>query len=261
MALSEVINAVWDPIKTPAAAAAGVLGLHLWQRYLNRLAVFRWSVSYSRLAVAGATPEIGRIEVTWDDTPVTNLQFCYIELENQSGRDFTNVEVKLIFSDRTSFLGDGSVQGTAQFLPYTEHFQQRVQRLLAIPEADRPEAELNTLLSRREYTIPVFNRGSRFGISVVVHPPSLATPSLEVYCEHPGVRLVHSPERQMFLGVVQSHAAWVGLVTALAIWLAVGMASDSALVVSTVAFIVGSVGSAIGAGLIHLKRFIARTIG
>lgn len=148
MAWSDFVNAVWDPVKTSVGLAAGGLAAHLWQRYLNRLAPFRWSVSYGQIAVAGATPEIGRIDVLWNDTPVTNLQFCYIELENESGRDFTDVEVKFLFNDGTTFLGQGSLQGTAQFWPRTAHFQQRIEQLLATPENQRPQAELDMLMGR-----------------------------------------------------------------------------------------------------------------
>jgi hypothetical protein len=217
---------------------------------------------YTHLAVAGATPEFGRVEVTWNGNPVTNLQFCNIEFENESGRDFTDVEVKFWFNDGTQIHGQGALQQTAQVFPYTASFQNRIDAAFAPPPAPPPPAnEINQLLSRRESKIPVLNRGGRFLMTFVVHPGGNAHPVLEVYCDHPGVRLVHRTQRQMFLGVVQTHAAWVGLVAALVIWLAVGMVNNSVLFVSTIAFLVGAVGTAIGAGLIHLKRIIGRTIG
>lgn len=135
--LSNLGNTLWDPIKTPTALAAGALLTQLWRRFLNRLAVFRWSVWHSPLATAGTDPTIGKVDVLWNDTPVHNLQFCNIEFENESGRDFTEVLVKFWYTDGTSILGQGSLQGTAQFFPYAPHFKERVETLLAMPPADQ----------------------------------------------------------------------------------------------------------------------------
>jgi hypothetical protein len=242
--------------------ALGALASQLWVRYLNRLAAFRWSAWHNRIAIAGEHPNIGRIDVLWNGGPVQGIQFCNVEFENESSRDFTNVEVKLFFNDGTQFLGEGSVFGTEQFLAWTPHYDSQVQALIAVPEAERPAGRIDYLLSRREYLIPVFNRGTKLFMTFVVHPPRNQTPYVQVACEHQGVRLYQSATgRPMLFGVVQAHASWVGLAAGLLLVAAVSRALDMVWVATLVAFVVGAFASLIGVALIRFRRWVVRTIG
>lgn len=266
MALSDVVNAVWDPLKYLGAIVVGGFGRYFWERYDKRLAPFRWSVSYNHVAIAGADPAFGTIEVRWNNTPVTNLQFCNIEFENESGRDFQDVEVKFWFQDGTRIHGLGTLQNTAQEFPYTASFQRRLDAVFAAAAAAHgarpavPDLEINQLFGRREYRIPVFNRGAQFAITFLVHPGGAGQPNLEVYCDHPGVRLLHRAQRPMYLGVPQAQAGWVGLVTAIFLSFGVAQLSDKTAVVAAAAFLFAAFAAEIGAGLIHLKRRISRAI-
>lgn len=154
MDFTELVRRLWDPVSTPVLLAAGGLAAHLWQRYLKRLAVFRWSAWHSRLAIAGTDPNIGRIDVLWNDNPVQNLLFCNIEVENESSQDFTNVEVKLWYSDGTTFLGQGSLYGTTQFLPWATRYGAMVNTLLTTPPEQHAADDVHYVLTHREYTIP-----------------------------------------------------------------------------------------------------------
>jgi len=261
MDFSSFWASIWDPIKTPLATAAGIVGSQLWKRYLNRMAVFRWSASHQPVATSSVSRTFGRIEVSWNGDQVRAIQLCEIELENESSRDFSNVEVKFAYADGTKFLGEGSQRGTNQILPFTARYQTELARLQAIPAADRDQDEIDRFLALREYVIPVFNRGSRIVFTFAVLHVSDQTPQVTVGCDHLGVRLVHRPERPMTFGVVQLHAVWVGLAVAVLASVAVYAMTANTAIVATAAFILAAFGQLIGAGVIHLKRRIVRAIG
>lgn len=273
MALSDVLNAVGEPVKYLGAIVVGGFGRYFWERYDKRLAPVRWSVSYNHVAIARADPAFGNIEVRWNGNPVTNLQFCNIEIENESNKDFQDPEVKFWFQDGTRIHGQGTLQNTAQEFPYTASFQRRLDAVFAaaaavaapvpagaLPSAPPDPAEINLLLGRREYRIPVLNRGTRFALTFLVHPGGAGQPNLEVYCDHPGVRLLHRAQRPMYRGVVQEQAAWIGLVAAIFLSFGVAQLTDKTAVVATAAFLLAAFAADIGAGLIHLKRGISRAI-
>jgi hypothetical protein len=260
MDITAFLKDLWNPT-TPLLLGVGAVATRLWQRYLARLAAFRWSAWHNRLAVAGHDPNVGKVEVLWNGNSVSNLQVCVVEFENESSRDFTDVEVKFSYADGTDFLGDGSVYGLTQFVPYAPRFGAQVQTLLDTPVEDRPVADLDFVRTNRQYTIPVLNRGTKFRLTFVVHPPTLE-PVIHVSCDHKGVRLYQRSEsRPTFLGVVQAHASLIGLaagvfaVAALSYWI------HRPWIVTSAAFLFGALAQLVGAGLVHLKRLIVRTVG
>ena len=117
MALWAALQRLWDPVSTPISLALGAIASQLWRRYLNRMAAFRSSACHNRLATSASYPQLGNVVVLWNDQPVQNLQFCNIELQNESSRDFTNVEIKFWYSGGTEILGDRYLTGTSQVLP------------------------------------------------------------------------------------------------------------------------------------------------
>jgi len=213
------------------------------------------------LAVAGNDPNLGRVEVRYNDLPVQNLQFSNVEIENESSRDFTNVEIKLLYLDGTEILGQGQVAGMAQFIPWAGRYSAELEAAAAIPEDQRDRATIvHALLARREYVIPVFNRGIKMILTHVVHAAS-ASPIVQVACDHPGVRLCQRPQRPMIFGVVQAHSILFGMGAAVFATLITASLTRRTWVVALVAFLSSGFGQLWGAAIIRLKRWVVKAIG
>lgn len=237
----------------------GALASQVWLRYLGRLSAFRWSAWHNRLAISGEDPQLGKVEVLWNGLAVKHLQFCNIEIENESSRDFSNVAIRFWYTDGTEILSETQLSGTTQFMPWTTRYNDAVAKATEVPEDKRDSGVVHNLLARREYVVPVFNRGTRFTITNVVSSAGDG-PVVHVACDHEGVRLYERPQRPMVFGVVQTQATWIGVFAAVLVTVGVAYFTNRTWLIASVAFITAAFGQLLGAGIVHAKRWVARTI-
>ena len=260
----EFLEAVWNhPLVPPVVGAVlGAVVVQLWRQYLQRMVTVRWSVTYETLAAGGESPIWGRIDILHDGQPAGNLiQWCRVEIENESGsRDLSDVVVRLKFDPGTAFLsGSGALEGSNQPLPLAPTFSAEIDRFLAIPKADRKPASTDFYL-RREYLIPVLNRGVKV-IALFLVIPTVSNPTLRIYCDHLNVRLKHRPERPMIFGVVQKHAGLTGLGVGSLVAVALAMSLTNIWAAVFVALAVGVYAQLLGVAVIRGWRWLVRAIG
>ena len=259
----EFLTAIWNhPLVAAAGAGLGALVVQIWRQYLQRMVTVRWSVTHETLAAGGDSPIWGRIDILHDGTPAGNLiQWCKVEIENESGsRDLSDVVVRLQYDPGTAFLsGGGALEGSNQALPLAPSFATEIDRFLAMPEADRKTMPTD-FYCRREYLIPVLNRGAKANALFLVRP-TVSNPTLRVYCDHLNVRLKHRPERPMIFGVVQAHARWTGLGVGSLVAVFLAMSLTNIWAAAFVALLVGWYGQLLGVAVIRAWRWLVRAIG
>ena len=260
----EFLRALWNhPLVTGVAGVVlGVLGNRLWQQYLQRMVTVRWSVTHETLAAGGDNPAWGRVEILYNGIPAGNLlQWCRVEIENESGsRDLSNVAVSLQYDQPRPVIlsGGGYCEGSNQWFSWTPSFQAEIDNYFAIPEADRPPG--TDLFRRRDFVIPVLNRGAR-AVFVFLVRPNVQNPTLGVYCTHLSVRLKHRPTRTMIFGVVQAHASWTGLGVGSLVAVVLALSLTSIWFAVVVALLVGWFGQLLGVTVIRAWRCLVRAIG
>ena len=226
------------------------------------MVTIRWSVTHTTLAAGGDNPTWGRVEILHNGVPAGNLlQWCRIEIENESGsRDLSNVVVSLQYDQPEPEIlsGGGAPEGSNQWLSWTPSFAAEVDRYLAILVADRPTT--TDLTRRRDFVIPVLNRGAK-AIFLVLVRPNVLNPTLRVYCHHLNVRFKHRPERPMTSGVVQAHAGWTGLGVGSLAAVALAMSLTNIWAAVFVALLVGAFGQLLGVAVIRGWRWLVVAIG
>ena len=195
--------------------------------------------------------------------PAGNLiQWCRVEIENESGsRDLSNVAVRLQYDQAGAVIlsGGGALEGSNQAFPWTPSFAAEINRYLAIPDDDRPAAS-SDIFHRRDYEIPVLNRGAKASALFLIRP-TVSNPTLRVYCDHLNVRLKHRPTRPMVFGVVQKHAGWTGLGVGSLVAGALAMSLTNIWVSVFVMLFVGAFGQLLGVAVIRGWRWLVRAIG
>jgi len=257
----DFLKTLWNPIATPAGVVIGAVVLQLWRRYLSRMVTVRWSVTHENIALGGHNPDFGNVEILYNGNPAGNrLQACRVEVENESGsQDLSALEVRLEYdANHAIFLsGGGFVDGDNDWLQWAPNFQAQVNQYLAT----QPPPAGDHLFRRRDYLIPVFNRGAK-AIFVFLVRSDVPLPNLRVYCQHLTVRLRHQPQRPMLLGVVQSHAGIVGAIAGLL--LAAILSATPMMhrwVPIFIALAVGWYGAFLGVGVIRAWRWLVRMVG
>ena len=258
----EHLQGIWNhPLAPAAGIILGAVFSQLWRQYLHRMVTLRWSVTHTTLAAGGDNPAWGHIEIRYNGSPAGNLlQWCRVEIENESGsRNLSNVVVSLQYDQPGPEIlsGGGALEGSNQGLPWTPSFNDEINNYLAMPDADRPPD--TDLFRRRNFVIPVLNRGAK-AIFLFLVRPNVANPTLSVYCEHLDVRLKHRPERPMTHGVVQAHAVWTGLVVGSIVAVALAMSLTNIWAAVFVALLVGAFGQFLGVAVIRAWRLLVRAI-
>ena len=259
----EFLKAIWNhPLAPAAGVGLGALVTRLWQQYLQRMVTVRWSVTHETLAAGGDNPTWGRVEILHNGIPAGNLlQWCRVEIENESGsRDLANVVVILQYDQPEPVIlsGGGSCEGSNLWFSWTPSFQAAIDNYFAIPDADRPPG--TDLFRRRDFVIPVLNRGAK-AIFIFLVRPNVPNPTLGVYCTHLNVRLKHRPTRPMIFGVVQTHASGTGLGVGSLVAVALAMSLTNIWVAVFVALLVGRFGQLLGVSVIRAWRWLVRAIG
>ena len=253
----------WNyPLATGVGAVIGALATQLWQRYLRRMVTLRWSVTHGTIAAGGDDPQWGRVDILYNDIPVKNLLlFCRVEIENESGsRDLEAVVVSLGFDQPETVIlsGGGSLEGSNQWFSWAPTWIAETARYFELPAADRPQTDL---FRRRDFVIPVLNRGAKAIFLFLVESPNTWTPTLRVDCTHLSVQLKPRPTRPMVLGVVRKHASLTGLAVGALVAVALAMNLTNIWFAVAGGLLVGWLGELIGVFLLRVWRGLTRAIG
>ena len=259
----ELLETIWNhPIAPAAGVLLGAVVARLWQQYLQRMVTVRWSATHTTLAAGGEHPTWGHVEILYNGTPAGNLlQWCRVEIENESGsRDLSNIVVSLQYDQPKPEIlsGGGTREGSNQWLALTPSFVAEIDRYIQTPETNRPKT--TDIFRRRDFVIPVLNRGTK-AIFLFLVRPNVANPMLRVYCDHLTVRLKHRAERPMIFGVVQAHAGWAGLGVGCLAAVALATSLRNIWVAVFVALLLGTFGQLLGVAVVRMWRWLVRAIG
>jgi len=260
--LKELWQAVWNPLFISFSFLLGAIANHLWHRLVGRMTILRWEVQHQHVAASSEVARFGRVQVLYNDEPVTNLRLCIVQLENESSRDLKDVEVTLIYSDGTRFIsGGGELQGAVNWLLFTDRYNDVVTRALEPNDnLDLDDPDVDYVRTHREYRIPVLNRGIRVNFWFLVIPSPTMAPKLQLFCVHPGVELREKPQQIMLLGVPQNRAIVGGLIIALALTLWIPSTISNPWAIAITSFLFGTGGSLFGVLAIRTYRLLARLL-
>ena len=210
----------------------GALVTHIWNRYRNRTKRLRWSAEYYRIAYAADDTYFGKVEVLYNDRPVTNLYLALIQVQNENTSDLEDVVVNIACLDGSTLLvSHGALQGSLQLLPLTDEFTNAL--------SDIESANLEYLITRRDYKIPVLNRGAIANFTILLSRTDTLQPNLTLACDHVGVQLVQREPDVMILGVPRRQALFSGWVVTLAASIALAMLVDSKWIIAVAAWLLG----------------------
>ncbi|OGB81692.1 MAG: hypothetical protein A2496_14200 [Burkholderiales bacterium RIFOXYC12_FULL_60_6] len=242
-----------------SAVGGGLIG-NLIAVLRSRVKTMEYTVHHDRVGFSADDQVFGAIRVTWQNHDVTNLFSSRVTLENQTGKDFTNIKVKVYTGD-TLLLGERTeIPGTTYILKWTDDFQQQ---LRVLPGDVPSEQQFNTYNHSREYVVPVLNRGQRVVMTYLTTVPAGGQgPAIWLDMLHEGVKVQHRQVVPQVHGVPIRLAISVGLVVCVAVLAVASVAFTepwaAAAVCMTFGLFAQSIGAFVYRGLRLLKALVVR---
>lgn len=242
-----------------SAVTGGLIG-NLIAVVRSRVKTVEYTVHHDRVGFSADDQVFGTIRVTWQGQDVTNLYSSCVTLENQTGKDFTNIKLKVYTGD-TRLLGERTeIPGTTYVLKWTDDFQRQ---LSVLPGEVPSEQQFNTYNHSREYVVPVLNRGQRVVITYLTTVPVGGLgPAVWLDMLHEGVRVQHREVVPQVHGVPIRLASSVGLLVCIAMLAVSSLALTEPWAAAAVCMVFGLFAQSIGAfvyrGLRLLKALIVR---
>jgi hypothetical protein len=261
--LADLLSRLWDPVATSAGAVAMAAVGHFVRRFRERMATVRWSAWHQSIAIGGHDDTFGKVEVLHNGVPVHNLSMSYLELENESTRDLTNLHFSVHYADGTRFLYSVALLRGGLGLALGPIYTAGVTTFLAIPEGQRPAnvADYQFLWTTRDYVVPILNRGAKVDFAALVEVPPGINPKAQLTCVHKGVRVRAKPPQPVMFGVNQNHGVSVGFVLGVMGIFVLAQLGAVDFWPIFLAFLAGATVLLLGALALHLVRLVVRVIG
>lgn len=228
------------------------------QRFLSKRGIFTYNVRHNRVGVSADDPIFGSVQVTWNNSPVANLYSSTIELRNDSLNDYENVVVRVFTHDCILLTERTDLLGTARILEWTENFK----RTIDVPDGEQPTGEQQDFYNRkREYLIPVFNRGQVARLTFLNVATTENQPSLWLDILHKGVKVKFRVPPEKFIGVSRPLAVLVGTMLGCLIFGIIIAVVDTVWVAALIFFVYGLFVLVPGALMIRLWRWLRDVFG
>lgn len=192
--------------------AGGILAAVLVQQILNRRRMLSYFVQHQYLGSTAQDSTFGNVEIKWNGSPVPNLYLSTVELTNESSRDLEKIKI-LAYTADTDLLSEfPQLVGTTQHIRYSPEFED----FITVPTGELPsETQLKDYRRRREYLIPVMNRGQVVRFQYLNSSNTSNQPSIWLESVHPGVTLKFKIQKPLVYGVPQPLAAFAGVISSI----------------------------------------------
>lgn len=241
-----------------AGGLGGLVMAWLTQRVLNKRGIFTYTVIHNRIGFSAEDAIFGNVAVSWNGNSIPNLYLSTIEMKNESLNDYENVIMSTFTNDSRLMTEQTQLLDTPNNLEWSDKYKNQLQ--VASGEA-LSERQWTIYNERREYIIPILNRGQSIKITYLNSAKNNAMPNIWLSVTQKGVKLKYQVSQNHILGVPQNQAALIGCLLGIIVLVALTMFVTEPWAAATVAMIYGFVAQLPGAYTIKALRRLRETIG
>lgn len=240
------------------SGVGGALLMLLTQQILNKRGLFTYFVHHFRVGVSADDAVFGSVRVTWNGNAVANLYSSTVELMNESMKDFEKVVVRAFTNDTILLTERTEIVGTTHIVNWSDEFKKELE---VAPGQTPSDAQVDIHSRRRDYLVPVLNRGQVVRFHFLNAARTDKQPSIWLDVLHKGVKLKFQVPQNLILGVAQPRAALVGAILGF-ILVGIIIASINAVwIAALVSLVYGFVAQVPGAWAIRVWRRIRESFG
>ena len=204
----------------------------------TRSARFRYSTKVDRVGVSSDDPVFGTVRVQWRNNDVRNLYFAVVKIENASIKDFEDVGLTIYTGIDTLLLSEQTrMIDSPDIVLWSPDFRAKMEAPaggILTPE------QWKIYNHRREYLVPVFNRGQVLEFHYTcTRPGDDLLPPVFVKAPVKGVKLLYRQKSWLVLGVPFELALICGTVSALVVSVLAAWFFGGSWIATAVVFMVG----------------------
>lgn len=195
-------------ILTIVSVFVGVLIKGIWDKFKKRIVCLRYTVWHQYLGASVDDARFGSLKLLYNDNPIKSLYMSNIYLTNESEQDLSGLEINIICDQGSAILiSYGKNRNSLKELTFADEYSN-------VLLEKKPE-NMGYIFGRRDYKVPVLNRGDKVDFSLLTTNFKGLQPALTVSCDHPGVKIKYGSVLPKLLGEPQAQSAWIGSLAAL----------------------------------------------
>jgi hypothetical protein len=236
-----------------SGAAAGGVFTRILGYAQSRIRVVEYYVGHERVAMAAKDSIFGNVSVTWQGHEVDNLFMSTVTIVNTSGKDYSDIEF-CVYTQEAKLLNQYTeIAGTSYNIEFTEKYND----FIKVGDGGEPTAEqFAKYHHRREFLIPVFNRGSRAVMRFLTTVPNNGNPVILVDSSKEGVSAKFMIDEQKILNAPANKSIGLGVFLSLLVMILVGFSQESTLVASIICVTFTVVSPIVGALFYKMYRSV-----
>jgi hypothetical protein len=186
----------------------GIIVKHYWDKYHNRISRLKYSIWHNYIGSSIEDVKFGSVRLLYNNNDLKNLYSSNVIIKNETGKDLSDLELNISCVNQNLILvSHGRVIGSIKELEFTDSYSE-------IIEQNNPDNN-EYIYTRRDYKIPVINRGDTIEITLLTTSFNNQKPYLFVSTEHKGVKLKYYLEPLKTMGVPQLQSSLIGVLISL----------------------------------------------
>ena len=214
----------------------------------SRISLVTYSVSTSKLGETANNDIHGKIEVRHKDQVLPNFYFSRVRVQNISNSDLDGIRLLFYVRDGVLILSDFiRYENEVRHIPYTAEY-------VAINSP--------IIFSRREYDIPVLNRGQSIVLELTMtHSAEMGFPYLCASMVHKGAKLIEKPYTTEFHGVSIKRTLPWAIILGVILYIILSVMLLNPWIGYAIIFIYGLFAQSVAAFIIKVKDWAIKKIG
>jgi hypothetical protein len=240
------------------SGVGGALLMLLTQQILNKRGLFTYFVNHFRVGVSADDAVFGSVRVTWNGNAVANLYSSTVELVNESMKDFEKIVVRAFTNDTILLTERTEIVGTTHIVYWTEEFKKELE---VAPGHTPSDTQIDIHSRRRDYLIPVMNRGQVVRFHFLNAARTEKQPSIWLDVLHRGVKLKFQIPQNQILGVAQPRAALVGAILGFLLVGTIIVSINTVWIAALISLVYGFIAQVPGAWTIRAWRWTRESFG
>lgn len=231
----------------------GIIIKHIWDKYLNRVTKLKYSIWHNYIGSSIEDVKFGSVKLLYNQNELQNLYSSNVIIKNETGKDLSDLELNISCDNGSLILvSHGRNTSSIKELEFTDTYAEIINQ-------NNPD-DANFIYTRRDYKIPVINRGDTIEITLLTTNFNNQRPVLYASTEQKGVKLKYYLEPIKLLGVSQLSSTLIGLIASILICIPIYSIISNTTLIIVLTLLNGWIASLYGVLILKFNNWIKKLL-